>query len=681
MSDPTRIYKSTLHAHTITNLAADRANIAKLRTNVAEIDSLTVNTSVSLPDGSLVINSSGAGAILTTQPSGGILTNDAFSLKTLTSNDASIAITSSNTEIDLAIGAAGIATLSSAGGTTIVTDGAGPSLEIKGQGTSPLLTVSSTATTFSYDNVLIRVRDSANNLPPTVGSASATAASAVAIGSGAAATSLSTVAIGDSASASDQNSIAIGSSNSSSGLSSVAIGNGANASGDNSTAVGQSTTASGLASSAVGSAATSSGVESTAIGPGPTASSAGAVAVGLGASASVGTNAIAIGTLSASSATSAIAVGNTASATLANGLAIGQAALATGGAASAIGNTAAASGTNSIAFGSGATASGTSAVAIGASASSTNTTTVAEGASANASGDGAIAIGNVAVASGAVSLAVGRSSSATFTDAIAIGPQALAHTAESIAIGSGANALASQTGAVVIGTLAEANLGANGYGVAVGHTVTVRADRTACVGNHFDCTSANACGFGMGNQIAGGTILQNEPGFVAASKNAFIQTTFAYHGDTISFARGVHFSLWQDPVIFSAAAVYAPTAFDIIGRNHVLTTGVPTTFRMPNPTTIDALSTSWGTNVAEIVTLPQNRACMFVLTNTTGGPILFDITTNGAGLYTLYDNVTTYVTDKSLADGNAYVLMLKGQGTPNNYRIELLGSYNATSWV
>ncbi len=108
MTDPTRVYKSTLHASQITNIAADRASLAKLRSNVAEIDTLIVNNAFNLPDGSLSILSSGTGEHLTTDPDGGTLTNDAFSLKTLTSSDASILITASATEVDLvAVGGGG----------------------------------------------------------------------------------------------------------------------------------------------------------------------------------------------------------------------------------------------------------------------------------------------------------------------------------------------------------------------------------------------------------------------------------------------------------------------------------------------------------------------------------------------------------------------------------------------
>jgi hypothetical protein len=111
MSDPSFKYKSTLHGSTITNLAADRANIAVLHSAVAEIGTLTVQTGIQLPDGALLINSSGTGAHLTTDPNGGVLTNEAFSLKTLTSTDGSVVITPSATEIDLS--AMGVGNVSS----------------------------------------------------------------------------------------------------------------------------------------------------------------------------------------------------------------------------------------------------------------------------------------------------------------------------------------------------------------------------------------------------------------------------------------------------------------------------------------------------------------------------------------------------------------------------------------
>ncbi len=104
-------YRSALHASTITNLAADRANIAHLRSGIVQVDTLIVETDIQLPDGALLINSSGAGAHLTTDPSGGVLTNEAFSLKTLTSTDGSIVITPSATEIDLS--AIGVGNVSS----------------------------------------------------------------------------------------------------------------------------------------------------------------------------------------------------------------------------------------------------------------------------------------------------------------------------------------------------------------------------------------------------------------------------------------------------------------------------------------------------------------------------------------------------------------------------------------
>ncbi len=334
-----------------------------------------------------------------------------------------------------------------------------------------------------------------------VGTSSAVADYATALGYSSSATATYAISIGDSV-ASNSQAIAIGRYAAASGTNSVAIGGSASdgsgataskdyatavgylskATGNYSTAWGYKSTASGTYSYAYGYNSNSSGESAIALGSNTTSPASFSVAIGSGATVS-GTSserAIAIGQATASNA-QAIAAGRYAKASGTNSVAIGgnatsgSGALASGASSVAMGDTAKALAQNAVAFGKSAvagettttttssgtttTTTGVSAVSIGDSASATKDYSIAFGYSASATADYAVSIGD-SVAGGAQAFAAGRYASAGAKNAIAIGGSdtaskgANASVADSIAIGE--QSAASGTKAIAIGQGAKA---------------------------------------------------------------------------------------------------------------------------------------------------------------------------------------------------------------------------------
>ena len=398
------IYSSHIRAgpSEIYNIAADRANIAKLHSASADIESLTVDNlvvtgTVDLPDGSLQILTSGAGQTLVTQPGGGSLFNDTFSLKSLVAG-TDITLTPTNTTLTIAAVGASAVTLTSAGGQSIVTDGTGPTLQVKGTSPTNLLQDVSTGTVIQFDNKCIRVQDVAGNLPPVGDNAGVGAAGNVAVGPLSSAGGTSCVAIGHSASAAQTGATAVGFS--------------ASAADSSATAVGRQASAAITGAVAVGQLASASAQDGVAVGHSAAASASDSVAVGHSAAAST-THAIAVGHSSVASAANTIAIGDTAQATAANGTAMGNNALATATETTAIGFDATANNANSTALGSQASATAASATALGRQASATGDRNTAVGFSTLASGShGAVAVGSNVSATANFSIALGASDAA-----------------------------------------------------------------------------------------------------------------------------------------------------------------------------------------------------------------------------------------------------------------------------
>jgi hypothetical protein len=275
-------YFSDLHPSRITNLAADRANLHSIRT-----ENLDVGTSVEIPDGSLQIDTRGAGVSLTALPEAGALDSNAFQLRTLTAGtNVSFTTTDDNITIesaDFTVPALGIIVTDAAGvsppdpATVVVT---GTSAVGAGQGTQ---VTGASAVGIGNNSV-------------------ANATNAVAIGTLAAVTAASGVAVGNDSNVSAVNGIAIGDADVTGG-NGVSIGNGATAA-LRSVAVGLSATAADTDGISVGHNATS-GIQGIAIGKNSDAGD-NSIAIGLGAQ-STGNGSIDIGTNNVS--TSSIAIG------------------------------------------------------------------------------------------------------------------------------------------------------------------------------------------------------------------------------------------------------------------------------------------------------------------------------------------------------------------------------------
>lgn len=407
------IYSSHIRAgpSEIYNIAADRANIAKLHSASADIESLTVDNlvvtgTVDFPDGSLQILTSGAGQTLVTQPGGGSLFNDTFSLKSLVAG-TDISLVPTNTTLTINASGASAVTLTSAGGQSIVTDGTGPTLQVKGTSPTNLLQDVSTGTVIQFDNKCIRVQDVAGNLPPVGDTAAVGAAANVAVGPLASAGGSSCVAVGRSAAAAQTGS--------------TAVGFNASAADSSATAVGRDSSAAITGAVAVGQLASAAAQDGVAVGHSASAASAGNIAVGHSASAS-GPTALAVGQSSVASASAAVALGSTAQATAADATAVGFNAQATATGASALGRN--------------TTATANNCTAVGSSADATATSATAVGAGSNASAASSSALGQASLASGLRSVSLGFSDVANQEGAVAVGSNVSATASYSIVIGS-----------------------------------------------------------------------------------------------------------------------------------------------------------------------------------------------------------------------------------------------------
>ena len=362
----------------IRNLGVDRGNIAKLRTNhidadTIETETLIVNTAIDIPDGSLQILSAGAGDTLVQQPGGGILTNESFTLKTLTagtdislSSDANtITINAAGASAVTLVSAGGtqtlvndgigpllkiaglsagpgisltpvgapptavtinnVSTFSSAGGTSIIVDGVGPDFQLKGVCNSSFLRDASTATEILLDNICVRVRDANGTLPPNANPATATGDGTIAIGANASSIGLDALSIGASASAggagavvvggncstTTANSVVVGSNIAATGLSTVSIGAGHGAIGDQSIHIGRNGSAAAQNAIVIGDTSSAN------------ASSDNSVAIGSAVNIQ-GSDTISIGTANTINSDNSVAIGSVLSPTDAHKIAIGQ---------------------------------------------------------------------------------------------------------------------------------------------------------------------------------------------------------------------------------------------------------------------------------------------------------------------------------------------------------------------
>jgi trimeric autotransporter adhesin len=148
---PNIFYFSDLHPSRITNLAADRANLHSIRA-----ENVDIGTSIELPNGSLQIDTRGAGVPLTALPEAGALDDNTFQLRTLTAGDnMTFEVTDDNVTLHSAGGGGGGTTLTSAGGAeTLVNDGVGPSLAIKGLTAGTGVTLGSDVTSITVNTTV-----------------------------------------------------------------------------------------------------------------------------------------------------------------------------------------------------------------------------------------------------------------------------------------------------------------------------------------------------------------------------------------------------------------------------------------------------------------------------------------------------------------------------------------------
>jgi len=180
---------------------------------------------------------------------------------TLSQNANDITFTSASTDV----------ALNSAGGTSIVSAATGPVLGVLGLVTSSLLALVVTATTFTFDNLCIRIRDGAGASPPTANAASATGNGALAVGADAASNGAGATAVGQTATAT--------------GIGATALGQGSSATVQDATALGPVSTASAQGATAIGPVTTASAANAVAIGNNITNNVANSIALGSGAGA------------------------------------------------------------------------------------------------------------------------------------------------------------------------------------------------------------------------------------------------------------------------------------------------------------------------------------------------------------------------------------------------------------
>lgn len=156
--------------------------------------------------------------------------------------------------------------LTSAGGTSLITDGTGPTLQIVGVADTSSLKSTVSATTVTFDNTCLRIRDTGGNIPPTVDSALASGTPSVAVGPSSSATMANSVGVGVDSDATASGSVGAGYLAKASGLNSVALGSDAAASGADSVAVGNQVTSQSNSSTAIGVQADAVGDFSVAVG-------------------------------------------------------------------------------------------------------------------------------------------------------------------------------------------------------------------------------------------------------------------------------------------------------------------------------------------------------------------------------------------------------------------------------
>jgi hypothetical protein len=365
MSAPPVIFASAVVGgpSVIRNLGVDRGNIAKLRTNSLDADTIVVENliienSVVIPDGSLQILTAGAGEKLTQHPNGGILTNQNFTLKSLlagtdvslTSDVNTVTINASGASavtlqsaggavslvndgvgpvlkvvgLDAGTGIAltpvgapptqvtieNTSTLSSAGGDSIITDGTAPSYELKGAGNSDFLRNASTATEIRFDNVCVRVRDASGSLPPNADTATAASNGCISIGATSTATGANALCIGAASTAGASNTVVLGSNCSTTGTDGVVIGRNIASTSVGGVAIGANHGALGTESVCIGRSATAAGNNAVVIGDSSTADAASNEAVVLGTDCTVtGAGAIVIGATNVVNSTNAVVIG------------------------------------------------------------------------------------------------------------------------------------------------------------------------------------------------------------------------------------------------------------------------------------------------------------------------------------------------------------------------------------
>jgi hypothetical protein len=251
-------------------------------------------------------------------------------------------------------------------------------------------------------------------------------------------------------------------------------------------------------------------------------------------------------------------------------------------------------------------------------------------------------------------------------------------------------AVASGNGAVALGVRAKAQ---NDSATAVGIDILANGTHSAIVGSGGTVTAADAVGFFVGPGGGVTNMTQTEAGFIAARGVITAQVSYAYLGEGISYLNGALFHQWNDPVLFSGAATYAPTAANLLARNHIMSGGAVTTFQLPSTASLNALSSSWGRNAVGGTIAPvTGRGHYFCVTNSTGGPLAFDFATGSgaSGSYSLIDETNSvYVapadSPKSLPDGLIHILVLKSNGVSApgvvNWRLEHVGSRNTNAWA
>jgi len=269
----------------------------------------------------------------------------------------SVALIGSDILLTATGGGGGAGSLTSAGGTSIITDGAGPDFIIKGLAQSSSLKLTTTGTTFSFDNICIRIRDTAGGLPPTIDGATGTGSPCVAIGPSCSTTTSNSVSIGISNALTNRG-CAVGRNNSLAGLDNVVFGvsNSAAAGFDANVILGISCTSTNDTGIVIGSSATNSGLRG--------------ISIGVSANCS-GSDAVALGRIATASGASAVAFGWSATASGADSVAICHSAAASGTSSIAIGLASIASATNSISLGTKVRTTGANAASLGFSDDST----------------------------------------------------------------------------------------------------------------------------------------------------------------------------------------------------------------------------------------------------------------------------------------------------------------------